>query len=92
VFNENERPSVRPINAGVPQDSNLSPVILNLYINNIPSRDNPSLAATADVTAVLSTPMSVKIVMRNLQLHADEFAKWRLKINTKKCERINFVT
>jgi hypothetical protein len=60
MLNENERPSVRPIIVGVHQGSILGRVIFNLYINNIPSRDNTSLAAYADNTALLSTAMSVK--------------------------------
>jgi hypothetical protein len=94
VYNENERSLERKINAGVPRGSILGPVLFNLYINNIPSRDNTCLAAYADDTAVLSTSTSVKLAMRNLQHHADELAnwcdKWRLKININKCEHINF--
>jgi retron-type reverse transcriptase len=76
VYNENERSLERKINAGVPQGSILGPVLFNLYINNIPSRDNTCLAAYADHTAVLSTSMSVKLAMRNLQQHAVELANW----------------
>jgi hypothetical protein len=76
------------IHAGVPQGSDLSPDLYNMFTEDIPSADNILIATYADDTAILSDHSNNIIVASNLQSHLTKIEKWasnwKIKINTEK--------
>lgn len=73
---ENSLSTVRPIEAGVPQGSVLSPLLYNLFTADIPRPVNATLAIYADDTAILCRSKSATLVTRYLQRTLDELEAW----------------
>lgn len=86
--------STRPIQAGVPQGSKISPILFEIYINDIPRHPKTSLALFADDTAVLSTSKNITLMTDHLQNHLcileDWFTRWRIKVNPSKTTALYF--
>ena len=86
----------RPVRAGVPQGSALGPVLFILYINNIPSPQDPRVINSiyADDTAILATSKSPQILTDLLQSQTQKIIKyyhsWGLDINAEKTEAVIF--
>jgi len=80
--------------AGVPQGSDLSPDLYNIYTADIPNSENTLIATYADDTAILSSHPDSTTAYQNLQIHLDNISqwstKWRIKINTDKSFHIPF--
>jgi len=80
--------------AGVPQGSDLSPDLYNMYTADIPNSKNSLIATYADDTAILSSYSNSTTAYQNLQIHLDNISKWstkwRIKINTDKSHSIYF--
>lgn len=88
-------PSVLTVsNIGVPQGAVLSPLLFNLYINDIPKFNNCHLALFADDIAIYCSNILSQIIINTLNRYINIlesfFSKWRLKINSDKCESIYF--
>ncbi|KAF8785633.1 putative RNA-directed DNA polymerase like protein [Argiope bruennichi] len=87
--------SERIIEAGVVQGSKIGPILFNVYINDIPSRRNcqTQLCLFADDTAIMSTGESINI-MKHLNEYLDDLGKWlirwKVKVNTDKCQPVYF--
>ncbi|UYV66797.1 hypothetical protein LAZ67_4002878, partial [Cordylochernes scorpioides] len=86
--------SSRQIESGVPQGSILSPILFNLYINDIPHIPQCRLALFADDTALLSSSRSPDILISRLQNYLEIICnwcdKWKLILNPKKSQAIIF--
>ncbi|KFM71667.1 RNA-directed DNA polymerase from mobile element jockey, partial [Stegodyphus mimosarum] len=86
--------SPRAILAGVPQGSLLGPTLFNLYVNDIPTTDNTTLAMYADDTAILTQTAFVGSAIQRLQNHIQLLetwlTKWKVKINVDKTTAILF--
>ncbi|UYV62024.1 hypothetical protein LAZ67_1007530 [Cordylochernes scorpioides] len=86
--------SPRQIESGVPQGSILSPILFNLYINDIPHIPQCRLALFADDTALLSSSRSPDILNSRLQNYLEIICnwcdKWKLNLNPKKSQAIIF--
>ncbi|UYV69322.1 hypothetical protein LAZ67_6003243 [Cordylochernes scorpioides] len=84
----------RQIESGVPQGSILSPILFNLYINDIPHIPQCRQALFADHTALLSSSRSPDILISRLQNYLDIICnwcdKWKLNLNPKKSQAIIF--
>jgi len=84
----------RPISAGVPQGSCLSPYLYLVYTNDIPVNDNSHLALFADDTMFYTSNRNTKYAIIALQKQVDIalswFTNWRLGINTNKTVAIMF--
>lgn len=79
---------------GLPQGSILSPILFNLYINDIPKTPNTRLAIFADDTAIYASSTrqdQAKIyIQRHLRILEEYYHKWRIRINVEKTQAITF--
>ncbi|GBM33249.1 putative RNA-directed DNA polymerase from transposon X-element [Araneus ventricosus] len=87
--------SERAIDAGVAQGSKIGLNLFNIYVNDIPSPRNcqTRLCLFADVTAVMSTGESNKVI-EDLNYYLDQSGKWlimwTIKVNADKCQTVYF--
>ncbi|GFW03121.1 RNA-directed DNA polymerase from mobile element jockey [Trichonephila clavipes] len=86
--------SHRPTEAGVAQGTLISPLLFNIYVNDIPKHDNAILCMFADDTAILATHTEPKLIARALNRHIldleDWFSKWKIALNVAKTEAVFF--
>jgi hypothetical protein len=72
----------------------LGPVFYLLYINDVPTTSNSTMATFADDTAVMAKGETVDISIRKLQSAVNKDAiwtrKWRIKLNESKSVHIDF--
>ncbi|KAL4085191.1 hypothetical protein QTP88_027050 [Uroleucon formosanum] len=94
VRHGNSLSSLFSIQAGVPQGSDLSPDLYNIFTSDIPSTQNTLLATYADDTSILSPNNSSEEAFNALQLHLDLIDKWstdwKIKINADKSVLVSF--
>jgi hypothetical protein len=85
---EDSYSELKLIKAGVPQGNVLGPVLYLLYINDMPTTSNSTMATFADNTAVMAVGEIVDISTRKLQSAVNKVAiwtrKWRIKLNESK--------
>lgn len=86
--------SSKPIEAGVPQGSCLSPHLFALYVNDLPLSPNVNVALFADDTLFYATSSSNKAAIRKLQKQIVKvqpwYDQWRIQINPLKTTAILF--
>lgn len=86
--------SARPILAGVPQGSCLSPTLFNLYINDMPRSPGVTTSLFADDTAYSYTGRQLaaaeRTLQRQLDLTHDWMTGWRIKVNPTKSSVVVF--
>jgi len=84
----------RPIEAGVPQGSVLSPLLYIAYTADFPSTVRTELALFADDTAVMTKNTSARFAVHRLQAAAtameEWFSTWRIQVNTEKSKVVLF--
>ncbi|KAL4121623.1 hypothetical protein QTP88_014097 [Uroleucon formosanum] len=88
VRQKNNISSIKNIEAGVPQGSDLSPLLYNIFTADIPTTNQTLLASFADDTAILTSNNNPDIASQNLQLHLNKIESWaknwKIKINDEK--------
>ncbi|UYV79224.1 EPM2AIP1, partial [Cordylochernes scorpioides] len=72
--------SPRQIESGVPQGSILSPILFNLYINDIPHIPQCRLALFADDTALLPSSRPPDILISRLQNYLEIICNWQIPL------------
>jgi hypothetical protein len=71
----------RIMKAGVPQGSDLSPTLFNMYINDTPQAIGVHLALFADYTCLCATKHKEGYVLRKLQRVLNSMAEWSKRCN-----------
>jgi hypothetical protein len=94
VRHENSYSELKLIKAGVPEGSVLGPVLYLLYINDVPTTSNGTMATFADDKAIMPIQETVESSTRKLQSAVNKVAiwtrKWRIKFNESKSVHIDF--
>lgn len=84
----------RPIRAGVPQGSCLSPLLFTLFTSDIPRTHQVEIALFADDTALYTSDRNPARVRIRLQKALTElsswFRKWRIEVNPTKSAAVYF--
>ena len=84
----------RPMLAGVPQGSLLSPLLYNLYTADIPTSIVSELALYADDICIYDQTKKPKYAYLSVQHHLNDIGRWasrsRIKININKSNAITF--
>jgi hypothetical protein len=87
VRHEDSYSELKMIKDGVPQGSVLGPVLYLLYINDVSTTLNRTIATFADDTAVMAIGETVESSTRKLQSAANKFVirtrKWRIKLGDR---------
>lgn len=82
--------SIKTTKAGVPQGSLLGPTLFNLYVHDLPTVNNSTLAMFADDTAILTQGTTIETTIQRLQnavnVTCDWYQKWKIKINPTKSQ------
>jgi len=90
----NETSSRFPIHSGVPQGSNLGPLLYTLYTSELPTSRKTTLSIFADDTAIFATHSDPTTASLNLQDHLHNIEKWlqkwKMKVNETKSSHITF--
>ncbi|GBP55952.1 Probable RNA-directed DNA polymerase from transposon BS [Eumeta japonica] len=86
---------MRPIRAGVPQGSTLSPLLYSAYVNDIPRPSTGvQLALFADDIALYLRSNCIRNILPRLQRAIDELTQWlrlwRIDVNPEKSASIYF--
>src|SRR5258705_7539147 len=86
--------SFRPITAGVPQGSILSPMLFNVYTYDIPKVPRGELALYADDTTIFAKSMNltqlVKYLQEGLDLYSNWARDWGISVNPSKSQAMLF--
>ena len=90
--------TTRPLRAGVPQGSVLSPTLFNLYLSDFPFDQIRSprriIGLYADDLAIFSRQHSLKSAASTAQSALKDlqkwYAKWRIKVNAEKSQAVMF--
>ncbi|KAJ8724200.1 hypothetical protein PYW07_008180 [Mythimna separata] len=84
--------SARPVAAGVPQGSCVSPVCYSHYTDDIPTTPETTLALYADDAAYVGSSLNARHaavkVQRVLDLLPEWLSKWRLSVNVGKTQAL----
>ncbi|VVC42838.1 Endonuclease/exonuclease/phosphatase,Reverse transcriptase domain [Cinara cedri] len=94
VRHGNSMSNYHKIIAGVPQGSDLSPILYNIFTYDIPQTTDTILATYADDTAILSSDNDPQIATQKVQNHLNLISswtnQWKIKLNQTKSTQINF--
>jgi mannose/fructose/N-acetylgalactosamine-specific phosphotransferase system component IID len=71
---------MKMIKACAPQGSVLGPILYLLYINDVPTTSNSTMATFADDTAVMAIGETVEGSTRKLQSAVNEVSIWKQKV------------
>ncbi|GFU80900.1 RNA-directed DNA polymerase from mobile element jockey [Trichonephila clavipes] len=66
----------RKINAGTPQGSSISPILFNIYVNDIPRTSQSTICMFADDTAILAQSNELQLVTHFLHKHIAKLEDW----------------
>lgn len=91
---ENQRSGMRQLEEGIPQGSVLSPTLFILYVNDLPTIPQVTIAQFADDTALLASSRRVNAAIVRLQRQLTLTENWAhqnmIKINADKTKAVMF--
>jgi hypothetical protein len=88
IKHEDLHAELKLIKADVPQGSVLGPILYLLYINDMPTTSNSTMATFPDDTAVMAIGQTVESSTRKLQSTVNKVSIWTKKKTTNKTLRI----
>lgn len=93
---ENTTSEIAATNIGLPQGSNIGPLLFSLYINDLPSVcDDVNIQMYADDTVIYTWGKDAEQVSKKLTLAMEKVSKWLnascLTLNIKKTATMYFV-
>lgn len=84
----------RPITAGVPQGSLLSPLLFNIYIADIPKTQGATISLYADDLLITASDRNINFSKQLTQEATNKictfYNKWKIKVNPSKTKAITF--
>jgi len=90
VLIEGEKSSFKPVSSGVPQGSNLGPMLFLLFINDMPEAiENSTVALFADDSKVFKEIKSRNdclLLQKDLEALHQWSVKWKMNFNPSKCK------
>lgn len=97
IFLNNQYGPEFPIKAGTPQGSVISPILFNIYINDIPNNSSKNksqpLLFADDLTSLFFFNKESRIrpqILKFIKELESWLVKWKMKISTNKCSYIIF--
>jgi hypothetical protein len=93
---EDEYSGLKPIKAGVTQESVLGPVLYLIYTSNLPQPEGSTVATIADDTAIMAVGDDVEDATDKLQQAANKInnwtKQWLIKLNEDKSIHVNLTS
>lgn len=82
------------IKAGIPQGSVLGPILYTIYMHDMPTTSDTTIATYADDTAILAASTcpteASTIIQSELNLLQEWLLKWNIKVNSEKSQHMTF--
>jgi hypothetical protein len=93
VIYNNSYSNCYQVNSGVPQGSVMGPLLYLLYIADLATTNNTTIANFADDTALLAANNDPVVASQHLQHHLNLlqqwYSKWKVKINQTKSVQLH---
>ena len=96
VYYNNKFSCMLPLNYGVPQGSNLGPILFSIYINDLPLYIKNKCDLFADDTTIHTSNKKLQTISTQLQLNVNELLQWselnHMALNPSKTKRMLITT
>ena len=91
---ENEKSGTKLVNIGVPQGSNLGPLLFLIYVNDLPGPEDSSIRLFADDTTLILADKDPLALKAKVEIELERISKWfydnKLVLNADKTQFMVF--